>query len=314
MSVIKKAVIVVHRPESARDFLEIKRRVHKLDPSIGVSMVPDYVTSKMVPPEFLQVPLLVVYLVNPPPTNFTKAAKVAVRATGKIEEYECFLSRGLPCLPIQRFEWGMELDPDVYGDWVVLKPESIQSTGRDVNLVPTLLVPKVRIEDFPEDHLIRKDSYLIQRFVKSGEHPDHYRVMVFLDEILYSKRSISNISYPPTTANLSEFLSTTVASNSSDRVVDYYKDDEVNELALRVARSFPENPLFGIDILREEGTGRLYVLEVNLGGNVWHFSSKLSVDRRGHLTAAQRKAFLEQYNAWDRAAEALIRKTHELAK
>jgi hypothetical protein len=58
MSKLKKAVIVVHRDESANDFHEIARRVRKLDSSIGVAMVSEFLTSKMVPPEFLKLPLL----------------------------------------------------------------------------------------------------------------------------------------------------------------------------------------------------------------------------------------------------------------
>ena len=89
------------------------------------------------------------------------------------------------------------------------------------------------------------------------------------------------------------------------------KNNQLNEVALRVSSTFPDNPLFGIDIIRDQETGNLFVLETNLGGNTWHFSSEM-----GHVGREQmggRKAMVLQYNAWDRAAEALVRKVNEVA-
>ena len=66
MAGYKKALIVVHRNESADDFQQIARRIRKLDPSICVTMVSDFLTSKMVPTECLNLPMLVIYLCTPP--------------------------------------------------------------------------------------------------------------------------------------------------------------------------------------------------------------------------------------------------------
>ena len=312
MPKLKKAVIVVHREESEDDFHEIARRVRKLDPSIGIATVSEFLTSKMVPAELLQLPLLVIYLCNPPKTEFKVATKLAVKEMSKLEEYDHFKQHNIPCLPIERFTWGMGLDPAIYGDWVVLKPENIQSTGKDVNLVPTELIQNLHPLNFPEDHLIHQDGYFVQKFLKTGKAPVHYRVMIFLDEILYSRVSVSNIPYPET-VDLKTLLTTSVASNTSDRLVDFFKDNKINQFALRVAKTFDQAPLFGLDILHDEISGNLFVLEANLGGNVWHFSSLHGREKRG-VNHALRKAMILQYYAWDRAAEALVRKTHELAR
>ena len=313
MAGYKKALIVVHRNESADDFQQIARRIRKLDPSIGVTMVSDFLTSKMLPAECLNLPMLVIYLCNPPPTEFKVATKIAVKVMSKIEEYEHFKQHNIPCLPIERFRWGMELDPETYGDWVVLKPENMTSTGASVNMVPTKLLPTIKIEDFPEDHLIHKDSYLVQKFVKTGEFPTHYRVLVFLGEILYSVKSTQKSAYPKQLDDINELLKSSVASNlTGHRTATLTIDKRVNEFGLNVSNAFPEHPLLGIDVIKDEQSDALYVLEVNLGGNTWAFSSKLS-----HLfreAMGGRQAMVIQYNAWDRAAEALVRKTHELAK
>jgi hypothetical protein len=70
--------------------------------------------------------------------------------------------------------------------------------------------------------------------------------------------------------------------------------------------------LLGIDILMDDLTHELYALEVNSGGNTWAFSSKIAEHFRN--SAGGKKKLILQYHAWDRAAEALVRKTHELAK
>ena len=314
MTTIKKALIVVHRSENADDFKQIARRVKKIDPSIGFAMVPDVLNSKMVHPRLMQVPLLVVYLVNPPVTNFSVATKIAVESINKIDEYEHFKKHNIPCLPIERFQWGMELDQAIYGDWVVLKPEYIQSTGKDVNMVPTKLIPTLKLSDFPADHLIHQDSYLVQKLLKTGENPNTYRATVFMGAILSSGFARMIYPYPAESSDLSTLLSTTVATNFlSHRTRHFVKDIEANNLALKVAEAFPNNPLLAIDILRDEDTNKLYVLETNLGGNTWHFSSAISRNYPGYDDAA-RKAAILQYNAWDRAAEALVKKTHELSK
>jgi glutathione synthase/RimK-type ligase-like ATP-grasp enzyme len=205
----------------------------------------------------------------------------------------------------------MELDPAIYGDWVVLKPEFKNSTGRDINMVPTKILPTLTLDDFPENHLMREDTYLVQQFIKTGEKPVHYRVTIFLNEILFSSKSTSKLEYPQ--PNLTCMLSTTVASNiAENRTTQLHESEEINNFALKVAKTFPISPILGIDILQDELTKQLYVLEVNAGGNVWHFSSTNGENYRFNLGG--KNAMVRQYNAWDRAAEALIRKTHALAR
>ena len=312
MTVCTKGLIVVFRKESAQDFIDIAKRVRKIDPTIALLMVPDGFDPKKLPPIFYTLPTLVIYLVNPPDFEFTKVKKLAVQEMGKIEEYEYFKAHGISCLPIERFHRGMQLDTAIYGDWVVLKPENMTSTGKDINILPTKMIPLLTKEDFPEDHLMHQDSYLVQKLVRTGASPLSYRVSVFLDKVLYSRRSLSNHHYLDPTSSLSDLLSTTAASNChGNRTVEPCEDKEVNEFALNIAKEYPNNPLFGIDIIRDEITGKLYVLETNLGGNTWHFSSEIG--RLAGSTSIDRKKMLLQFNAWDVAAEALVRKTHELA-
>jgi hypothetical protein len=50
-------------------------------------------------------------------------------------------------------------------------------------------------------------------------------------------------------------------------------DAEIIGLAERAAAAFPHIPLLGVDLVREEPSGKGYVLEVNPGGQVWSFST-----------------------------------------
>jgi hypothetical protein len=308
----KKALIVVHRNESADDFQQIARRIRKLDSTICVTMVSDFLTSKMVPDQCLNLPMLVVYLCNPPKTEFKVATKLAVKEMSKIEEYEHFKQHNIPCLPIERFIWGMELDPEVYGDWVILKPEHIQSTGKDVNMVPIKEIPNLKLSDFPENHLIHKDSFYIQKFIKTGKSPTYYRVLFFLGEILLSYKVEQNAKYPSANEGLNSLLKKSVATNlQGNREINLVIDSKVNDFAKNVAIHFPNLPILGIDIIPEEQTGDLIVLEINAGGNTWAFSAAPSQNLRSLVGL---KNMVLQYNSWDRSAEALVRKTHELAK
>ena len=311
MAKYKNALIIVHRNENADDFQQIARRIRKLDPSIGVTMASDFLTSKMVPPEYLNLPMLVIYLCNPPPSEFKIATKIAVKEMSKIEEYSHFKQHHIPCLPIDKFSWGMQPDPNLYGDFVILKPQNIQSTGRDVNMIPTKMVANLKPENFPLEHLIHRDSFYIQRFLKTGKSSTYYRVLIFLGEVLLSYKVEQKSAYPNADDKLELLLKTSVASNlQGNRDISLIVNREINAFAKSVADAFYNLPILGIDLIPDEKTGKLYILEINAGGNTWAFSAKPSQNLRSVLGL---KNMVLQYNAWDRAAEALVRKTHELA-
>ena len=278
----------------------------------------------MIPKELLDLPMLVIFLVNPPGKEFDVAGKMAVKHMTKLEEYEHFKKHNIPCLPIEVFNWGMTLDKSIYGDWVVLKPQTIQSTGKDVNMVPTDLIPKITLEDFPESHLIRQDQYYVQKFIKTGEKPAHYRVLVFCGEVLYIRKVTCTLNFPNPHSEIKKLLASTIASNQSDefRETTMPLDEEIFNFGLKVANTHKDFPVLGLDILRNEDTGELICLEQNTGGNVWHFSSTLSRETGKNYPSIMRaareiddkKTKINQYGAWDRAAEGLIKKTHMLAK
>jgi hypothetical protein len=84
-------------------------------------------------------------------------------------------------------------------------------------------------------------------------------------------------------------------------------EPEILEFAMRVSGAFPTVPLQGIDVLKEDKTGRLFALEINGGGNVWHFSSRRAA--LGRAAGITREDRIAQLGAWEAAARSLVEAT-----
>src|SRR6478752_3189314 len=86
--------------------------------------------------------------------------------------------------------------------------------------------------------------------------------------------------------------------NLMGQVRSICNDPEIVALGERAHEAFPECPVLGVDIIRESQTGRLYVLEVNPHGAVWHLSSPLA----RKMDPKHVRDLYTQFNALDRAA------------
>ncbi len=62
--------------------------------------------------------------------------------------------------------------------------------------------------------------------------------------------------------------------------------------------------MLGCDIVREVSGSRLFAIEVNAGGTVWHLSS-LRTNNSRTITSVQN--YLKIFNSYDKAELALIR-------
>ena len=93
---------------------------------------------------------------------------------------------------------------------------------------------------------------------------------------------------------------------------EFTPDPDILELARRAYSALPEIALQGIDIIREAGSGKLYLLEANPGGNTWIFS-------KGDLTTQLKTALgverlTDQFDAFRTAAKVLIERTRAEAE
>ncbi len=94
--------------------------------------------------------------------------------------------------------------------------------------------------------------------------------------------------------------------------MEVFEDEELFSLAKRVAAVFEKMPLLGIDFVRDYESLRPYILEVNAGGNTWHFASRMWAARRRESPELIR-SMKQQFSAYDAVAKGLAAKTHQFA-
>jgi hypothetical protein len=85
---------------------------------------------------------------------------------------------------------------------------------------------------------------------------------------------------------------------------------DVIDLACRAHGAIPEMPSLGVDIVREHGTGALYVVEINAGGDSWALTNDSGLEMQAEFGLD----FYSQFNALDAVAERSIEIAREYAR
>jgi hypothetical protein len=231
----------------------------------------------------------------------------------KSAEYEALERVGIP-VP----RWAVlshEQTPDLseFGDYVVTKPDcggkgaevKIKRRGR-VRWKP----PKNR-----RSRNLGETNLVVQEFIYTGRWPISYRVTTLFGRVLFAWKVEASRSRRPLSGpdkfgegGAGGGGMSIVSSGSECRFV-LTDDPEILNLAQRAHSALPNHPLLGIDIVREEPSGRLFVLELNSCGHLWHFSSQtgLEIQRSSGID------FAGQFNGLRRAAEVLIEQTERRA-
>ena len=106
------------------------------------------------------------------------------------------------------------------------------------------------------------------------------------------------------------------AQSFKDQDHDFPIDPGIIALARAAHNAIPEIPLKGCDVVRDHKTGKPYVLELNCGGNTWHFSSNFNPDQRDTSEAAleRRRRRRRQFDAMRTAARVLVARTNSEAE
>lgn len=86
-------------------------------------------------------------------------------------------------------------------------------------------------------------------------------------------------------------------------------DEEVIRLGEAAHSAFPDIPLLGADIVREVPSGKLYILEVNAIGYIWHFSSSMGISFQNQFNFNLES----QFDGLTKAAHILATKTQGTA-
>jgi hypothetical protein len=194
-----------------------------------------------------------------------------------------------------------------FGDFIVLKKVAQDSSGgRGVVLVRYDRV-RQKLEELVQNE---KWQYpiLIQEFIKTGTHAATTRIATFLGRPILTWTSQLAEPLPDAGQPDDVVEKTNIASNMAGAAKNrsYNQDPAKIALARRVFDVFRNIPLHGVDILTTEDNRHL-VLEMNGGGNTWHFSSDSGL--RIRATQGGREGMRNQMGAFQIVAEALIDRT-----
>ena len=295
------------------DFEHIGNLVAKKAPDIHVLVVDAKASADQVPEEVWQHPTLTIAFQHMRGFKPRRGHLMFARPIEKLDQADFLNRMGVEVPHSTIYDPGMSLPAEMWGDLVILKPSDLRLTSHGgVTLYRREKLERMRLEDFPAEHLIHKSPMIVQRYVYTGTQPDKYRALTFCGEPLYVQYAILTQAVPNPTASDAEIEAAVVSTGAGERM--YYHGDypEILEFARRAASAFPGRPLLGIDIIKDHKTGKLYVLEVNAGGNVWHFSSRMWAERRRTLPEIGRQ-MREQLGAFETAANTLIRTTRQMA-
>jgi hypothetical protein len=223
----------------------------------------------------------------------------------KSEQYRALEKNGLETLPWQTILPGQRYNPAEWGTYVIVKPD-IGKMGKDVKIRKASRVQYEK--DCPDN-----TPHLIQKFLHTGKQPESYRALTFFGETLYLQKSINTacgslLNDPSRSDEIGGHNPVATAAKGKAELV---YDQDVMDYAKQIAhRAFPDIPVLGQDIVRDPITGKLYCLEVNPYGSTWHFSGRVGLA----IQSVNGINFEKQFNAFEKTAEILIRRTREFSR
>jgi hypothetical protein len=294
-------LILIHEGFDWESFDRLARFVREVDPLINAVVLRDQAGTT------LDLPAYPTLTFSPAVVRHPLAARGKIFCgypMSKSEEYRAMEKIGI-CVP----KWVLLKDgavPDLSGfdEYVVRKPD-YGGMGAEVKVVRK---GRVRWKPLTTRTMGTSSSTIIQELIHTGLHPVCFRVNTLFGKVLYSVRhqstkesgrrgGVNGKSLAPEWGSI-------VASARGSRVSLNF-DDEIIRLGEAAAGAFPEIPLLGFDIIREEPSGKLYVLEANAIGYVWNFRSSQVADYGF--------SFEEQFDGVRKAAYLLAEKTQEHA-
>jgi len=235
----------------------------------------------------------------------------AGRSLPKSEEYKALEAAGVA---VPRWALlGPDHTPDLSGfsEYVVCKPDR-GKRGANVRIKRRGRVRYKPRADAPNDEY---DRTLVQEFVYTGRWPVSYRVTSLFGEVLHSWRieadhSRRPLEAPQAFAGGPDGGGMSIVSSGKGSVFSLCYDEEIIAFGTAAHRAFPDIPVLGVDVVRDAHSGRLFVLEVNAIGFVWHLDSDTGrgVQRDHGLD------FRRQFGAIERAADVLIDRTRAQAQ
>jgi len=310
---VDRHLILVHLPgwQSAADFEEIAGHVRVIEPGIGTFLLRGDLPHSYTRRHAARRPTLVF---SPGPLQALRPLRGRLyqgRPIPKIEQLRRLAAVGVPIPRTAVLTPDLRLDPAMWSDFVIVKPTDLasSSSGAGIQLMRTGRVRYRPPEDYPPGHPGRLAPMLVQQFIHTGERIGHYRALTLFGETISLYHGRAARERLDLSASDEVIERAVVATQAVEKDKSFVDDPDVIAIARAAHAAMPDVPLKGCDILRDARTGALYVIEVNPGGNTWHFSSSyLATARRANGPEFERRR-REQFDAMRTAARLLVART-----
>jgi hypothetical protein len=314
---IERNLILVHTPgyQDVKDFQVIAQKVQELASEIEVFIAYNNIASSVTRRRASHRPTLIFSPGNFLSFRSMRGKVYAGSPIPKLEELARLRAAGLPVPPSAEITPNFEVPEAQFGSHVVVKPGfSESSRGQSMNIMRREAVRFQLRTTFPEDHPGRYGPMIAQRFIDTGPFVSHHRVLTLFGAPLLAFKTISETPRPSLDSSDEVLATIAVKARRRDGPIkrEFTSDPDIIELARSTYSALPEIPLQGVDIIREAGSRKLYVLEANPGGNTWIFS-------KGDMTERLKKALgverlTDQFDAFTTAAKVLIERTRSEAE
>lgn len=278
---IERHLILAYRPrwQSPDDLDEIAARIREIDPAIRTFIVPTTQRNTVIRRLAAERPTLLVSPGQMPRFRPARGRIYAGSPIPKLEELRRLRDAGVAAPKTAILTPGLQLDPDEWGDFVLLKPTDIRtsSRGQGIQLMRTRRVRYREPQDYPEGHPGRLGPMMVQQYVMDEGHISVCRVLTLFGEPLYLLKHRSRDPVVDVSAPDEEIESLYVAHQGQPVPMEreFVFDGDAIAIARAAHAAIPEVPLKGCDLVYEARTRRFYVIELNCGGNTWHFSSAI---------------------------------------
>jgi hypothetical protein len=313
----ERNLILIHTPgyQDVHDFQQIARNVQEMAPDIEVFIANNNIVSSVTRRQAGRRPALIFspgHLIEFRPVRGKIYAGVPIP---KLEQIARFKAAGLPVPASVEITSDVVLPEHEFGPLIVVKPGFSQAShGYHLTLTRREAVRFRSQESFPEDHPGRYGPMFAQRFIDTGPYVNHHRVLTLFGTPLLSFKTSS--AKPRPTLDSPDDVLAAVALKARRRdgpiARELTSDTDILELARRAYRALPEIALQALDIIREVGSGQLYVLEANPGGNTWIFSKGDMTTRLTMMLGIER--LTDQFDAFKTAARVLIERSRAEAE
>ena len=309
---IERNLVLVHTPgyQDVEDFQEIGRAVEEIAPDIEVFVASNGIPSSATRRRASKRPTLIFSPGNLLSFHPLRGKIYEGSPIPKLEQIARFKAARLPVPPSAEITPGVVLSEAEFGSHVVVKPGfSEASRGRFITLMRREAVRFQPRESFPQDDPGRYGPMYAQRFIDTGTFVNHHRVLTLFGVPLLAFKTTATTARPSLDSPDHVLAAMTVKARRRDGPIEreLTSDADILKLAARAYSALPEIALHGVDIIREAGSGKLYVLEANPGGNTWIFSKG---DMTTRLQAALGlKRLTDQFDAFRTAAKVLIERT-----